>query len=56
MKPVTLAAAVLSMCLSLASAGIVITPIRPEQVVPSNPDDCFFGVTTPSGCGPLRSS
>ncbi|KAK3695489.1 hypothetical protein B0T22DRAFT_478149 [Podospora appendiculata] len=55
MKPATLTAAVLSLCVSLVSAGVVITPIKPEQVVPKNADDCFFGVVTPQGCGPLRS-
>ncbi|KAK4041741.1 hypothetical protein C8A01DRAFT_34233 [Parachaetomium inaequale] len=56
MKPAALAAAALSLCVSLASAGVVRTPIRPNQVVPKTGDDCFFGVTTPQGCGPLRSS
>ncbi|EAA36056.2 hypothetical protein GE21DRAFT_1243 [Neurospora crassa] len=56
MKPVTLAAALLSLCASLVSAGVVITPIKPEQVVPKNAGDCFFGVTTPLGCGPLRNT
>ncbi|KAK3330496.1 hypothetical protein B0H66DRAFT_598034 [Apodospora peruviana] len=44
-----------SLCVSLVSAGVVITPIRQEQVVVKNDDDCFFGVTTPQGCGPLRT-
>lgn len=39
----------------LVSAGVVITPIHADQVVPSNDGDCFFGVSTPQGCGPLRS-
>ncbi|KAK1780536.1 hypothetical protein QBC45DRAFT_103926 [Copromyces sp. CBS 386.78] len=56
MKPVTLATALLSLCASLVSAGVVITPIKPEQVVPKNADDCYFGVTTPQGCGPLRNT
>ncbi|OIW31336.1 hypothetical protein CONLIGDRAFT_631264 [Coniochaeta ligniaria NRRL 30616] len=47
-------ALVFSLCVSLAAAGVVITPIRPDQVVEKSSDDCFFGVTTPSGCGPLR--
>ncbi|EGZ77449.1 hypothetical protein NEUTE2DRAFT_100371 [Neurospora tetrasperma FGSC 2509] len=51
MKPVALVAALLSLCASLVSAGVVITPIKPEQVVPKNAGDCFFGVTTPLGCG-----
>ncbi|KAM7188147.1 hypothetical protein V8F33_010821 [Rhypophila sp. PSN 637] len=47
---------VLSLCVSLAAAGVVITPIAQEQIVEKNDDDCYFGVTTPQGCGPLRSS
>lgn len=45
------AALVVSLCVSLAAAGVVITPIRPEQVVEKQGGDCFFGVTTPQGCG-----
>ncbi|KAK7914829.1 hypothetical protein PG985_012532 [Apiospora marii] len=41
---------------SLASAGVVITPILADQVVPKVADDCFFGVTTPQGCATLRNS
>ncbi|KAK1833122.1 hypothetical protein QBC39DRAFT_370309 [Podospora conica] len=41
---------------SLVAAGVVITPIRPDQVIPKAADDCFFGVTTPQGCGPARSA
>ncbi len=33
------------------SAGVVITPIYDNQVVPADSGDCFFGVTTPQGCG-----
>ncbi|KHN98830.1 uncharacterized protein MAM_03292 [Metarhizium album ARSEF 1941] len=46
-------ALVLSVAASVVSvsAGIVITPIHPDQVVPSNSGDCFFGVVTPQGCG-----
>ena len=51
MKPTTLAAAALAFCVSLVSAGVVITPIRPDQVVDKTGDDCFFGVITPNGCG-----
>ena len=51
MKLATITAAVLSLCISLVGAGVVITPIKPEQVVPKASDDCFFGVTTPQGCG-----
>ncbi|KAK7962181.1 uncharacterized protein PG986_003006 [Apiospora aurea] len=40
----------------LASAGVVITPILQDQVVPKVADDCFFGVTTPQGCATLRNS
>ncbi|KAK3939439.1 hypothetical protein QBC46DRAFT_342529 [Diplogelasinospora grovesii] len=54
MKLATLAVTMLSLGLSLVSAGVVITPITSDQVVPKNADDCFFGVTTPQGCGPLR--
>ncbi|RKU43232.1 hypothetical protein DL546_002585 [Coniochaeta pulveracea] len=46
---------ILSLCASLAAAGVVITPIRPEQVVPKDAGDCWGGVVTPMGCGPLRS-
>jgi hypothetical protein len=51
MKPAALAAAALSLFVSLASAGVVRTPIRPNQVVEKTGDDCFFGVVTPQGCG-----
>ncbi|KAJ4147845.1 hypothetical protein LMH87_002347 [Akanthomyces muscarius] len=40
---------------SLASAGIVITPISDNMLVPKTPGDCFFGVVTPQGCGPKRA-
>lgn len=50
MKPAAVATAVLSLCVSLASAGLVTIPVRPEQVVPKDSNDCFFGVTTPQGC------
>lgn len=36
---------------SLASAGIVITPIEANQIVDKVSGDCFFGVVTPQGCG-----
>ncbi|KAI1188150.1 hypothetical protein F5B17DRAFT_429799 [Nemania serpens] len=39
---------------SLASAGVIITPIMKDQVVSKVEGDCFFGVSTPTGCGPLR--
>lgn len=32
------------------SAGVVITPVFADQVVPKDSGDCFFGVTTPQGC------
>lgn len=51
MKPAALAAAALSLCVSLASAGVVTIPIKPDQVVPKNAGDCAFGVVTPLGCG-----
>ncbi|KAI0447271.1 hypothetical protein F4803DRAFT_363831 [Xylaria telfairii] len=43
-----------ALCASLASAGVVITPIGKDQVVDRVSGDCFFGVATPQGCGPLR--
>lgn len=43
--------ALLSLCVSLASAGVVIVPIKPDQVVPKKSGDCFSGVITPQGCG-----
>jgi hypothetical protein len=50
-----LAVAVLAMC-SLSEGGLVVTPIDTDQVVGSLDGDCFFGVSTPQGCGPLRDS
>lgn len=47
----TVIALVLALAASMASAGVVITPIRANQVVPKTDDDCFFGVVTPQGCG-----
>ncbi|KAK1977056.1 hypothetical protein LZ30DRAFT_785165 [Colletotrichum cereale] len=47
-----------TLCASLASAGVVITPVRQNQVVPAAQKvagDCFFGVVTPQGCAPLRT-
>ncbi|KAI5925759.1 hypothetical protein F4810DRAFT_708272 [Camillea tinctor] len=43
-----------ALCASLASAGVVITPIRANQVVPKVAGDCFYGEVTPNGCGPKR--
>lgn len=51
MKVISLAITALSVFASLASAGVVITKITREQVIEKNADDCFFGVTTPQGCG-----
>ncbi|KUI58986.1 hypothetical protein VP1G_11053 [Cytospora mali] len=51
MKVTTL---LVALCASLASAGVVITPVFADQVVPKKGDDCALGVTTPSGCAPLR--
>ncbi|KAK4192554.1 hypothetical protein QBC35DRAFT_227101 [Podospora australis] len=56
MKLTTFTAAALSLCVSLVGAGVVTIPIKPEQVVPKNSEDCFFGVITPMGCGPLRNN
>ncbi|EFQ29542.1 hypothetical protein CGRA01v4_14813 [Colletotrichum graminicola] len=47
-----------TLCASLASAGVVITPVHQDQVVPAAQKvagDCFFGVVTPQGCAPLRT-
>jgi hypothetical protein len=42
---------IVTLCVALASAGVVITPITKDQVVPDVEGDCFFGVSTPQGCG-----
>ncbi|POR32536.1 hypothetical protein TPAR_07256 [Tolypocladium paradoxum] len=44
-------AIILAAAASLASAGIVITPIEANQIVDKASGDCFFGVVTPQGCG-----
>jgi len=44
------AAILVALCASLASAGIVITPVFANQVVPKTGGDCFYGETTPHGC------
>lgn len=44
------AALLVALCASLASAGVVITPVFADQVVPKKGADCALGVTTPSGC------
>ncbi|KAH9884901.1 hypothetical protein F4778DRAFT_524259 [Xylariomycetidae sp. FL2044] len=49
------ATTLLALCASLASAGVVITPIRADQIVPKVDGDCFGGVVTPAGCGPSRA-
>ncbi|KAI1362637.1 hypothetical protein F5Y08DRAFT_341475 [Xylaria arbuscula] len=43
-----------ALCASLASAGIVRTPVFQDQVVDRVEGDCFYGVATPNGCAPLR--
>ncbi|OAA48608.1 hypothetical protein NOR_01858 [Metarhizium rileyi] len=48
-------ALVLGVAASIVGAGIVITPIKDDQIVPSSSGDCFFGVVTPQGCGPKRN-
>ena len=55
MKPITVAATILSLCTSLASAGLVIIPVKPDQVIPKDNGDCFLGVNTPMGCAPYVS-
>jgi hypothetical protein len=37
--------------LPLIQAGILIVPVVREMVVEARDGDCFFGVTTPQGCG-----
>ncbi|EFX05010.1 hypothetical protein CMQ_5272 [Grosmannia clavigera kw1407] len=48
--------AIVAVVVSTVLAGVVITPIFADQVVEKASNDCFFGVTTPSGCGPLRKT
>ncbi|KJK75730.1 hypothetical protein H634G_09094 [Metarhizium anisopliae BRIP 53293] len=48
-------ALVLGAAASIVTAGIVITPIMDDQIVPRMGDDCAFGVVTPQGCGPKRN-
>ncbi|KAI1090036.1 hypothetical protein F5B19DRAFT_494775 [Rostrohypoxylon terebratum] len=38
---------VAALCATLASAGVVITPIHPNQLVDNLAGDCFFGKSTP---------
>ncbi|EJT70939.1 hypothetical protein GGTG_11962 [Gaeumannomyces tritici R3-111a-1] len=47
------AVAIATLCASMASAWVVITPVTPEMVVPKQGNDCFWGVTTPQGCAPF---
>ncbi|KAI0018093.1 hypothetical protein F4780DRAFT_781656 [Xylariomycetidae sp. FL0641] len=51
---VAVSATLLALCASIASAGVVTTPIFIDQLVDSLAGDCFGGVSTPNGCGPLR--
>ncbi|KAH6646913.1 hypothetical protein BKA67DRAFT_663280 [Truncatella angustata] len=51
----TVFALILAVAASMVSAGVIIVPIKRNQIVPKNADDCFFGVTTPNGCGLLRN-
>jgi hypothetical protein len=39
-----------------ANAGLILTPIFDNQVVDKKAGDCFFGVTTPQGCGSPKAS
>ena len=48
-------ATVLAAIVSLTTAGVVITPIHSDQLVPKLAGDCFYGQVTPNGCGPIRS-
>ncbi|KAI1392395.1 uncharacterized protein F4822DRAFT_390907 [Hypoxylon trugodes] len=51
----TTTALLAALCATFASAGVVITPIHQNQIVPNAAGDCFFGKSTPFGCGPQRS-
>lgn len=44
------AAFLIALCASLASAAVVKTPVFDNQIVPNQGDDCALGVTTPQGC------
>lgn len=44
------AAAVVFLFASLASAGVVKTPVFDNQVVTKDAGDCALGVVTPQGC------
>ncbi|KAH6981842.1 hypothetical protein BKA56DRAFT_672638 [Ilyonectria sp. MPI-CAGE-AT-0026] len=54
MKTSTVLLTTLSVFTSVVSAGIVITPIFSNQIVPKSAGDCPYGVITPQGCGPKR--
>ncbi|PSR83827.1 hypothetical protein BD289DRAFT_483096 [Coniella lustricola] len=43
-------AAMVILCASLASAGVVKTPVFDNQVIPKEGADCALGVVTPQGC------
>lgn len=44
------AAFLVALCASLATAAVVKTPVFDDQIVPNQGDDCALGVTTPQGC------
>lgn len=44
------AALVVAICVSVASAGVVITPVFQDQIVAKSGGDCFYGEVTPQGC------
>jgi len=50
MKITTLAAVAVTLCTSLASAGMVLIPVFSDQVVQKQAGDCPYGVVTPIGC------
>ncbi|KAI0007401.1 hypothetical protein F4779DRAFT_619646 [Xylariaceae sp. FL0662B] len=50
----TFATTLLAFCASLVSAGVVITPIFSNQIVPKGSGDCFYGEITPFGCGAVH--
>ncbi|OAQ68491.2 hypothetical protein VFPPC_04722 [Pochonia chlamydosporia 170] len=45
----TTLALILCTAASFVTAGIVITPIKDNQIVAKTSGDCFFGVVTPQG-------
>jgi len=34
----------------IASAGVIIAKVNPNDIVPNARGDCFFGVSTKDGC------